>query len=671
MTELAFAIFNGLAAGMAAFLVAAGVTLIFGVLKILNFSHGAFFMLGAYVAFSLIGASTYSVPVLIGASLVSGAVIGLCGYLTDRIVLRRLRDFDEHYVLIATFALLLVVTGFTKLIWGLDYHSVNLPSSLAGAVKIFGVTIPTYLLFVIVVGLVVFVLLDTLLHRMWIGKLLQGVVNDSWILGVMGYNIPILYAGTVVLSFVLAGFAGGILLPNQSLSPALGDTYILLGFVTVIIGGLGNVRGAFAAALLMGLIESVSTVTFSNYPGLASYVAIVVMLLLRPQGLFGTTPDNIAVEKWSSLFRLRRPPAPPRPAIKVRAQTLSATALAAVDIGFKPRGGIVLPIMGIIAVAAVVMAPYWANSGLLFIIGLTLIEALFALSWYFLFAGAGVVSFGHAAFFGIGSYLVGFLLKSAPDLSILLLLAGAGVLGALVAWLVGLVALKRSSGIYLAILTMSLAEICRMLIGYSTALGRDDGLSAIPRPVLTLPWLKISLATDLAYYWFLSAVVMALTGVVWWVAHSRFGRALRCIEQDPERASFIGIDVARNRLWAFVFSGGLAAIAGGLMPSWTQIVTPELTNLFHSTQPILNSLLGGVHSFWGPLVGSSAFAAVNYFTRNLAGLSEIVVGVTLLVVVLGAPNGLVGLFIKVERRLQKLWSIETTPAPAETPEKPA
>ena len=125
MTEFAFAIFNGLASGMAAFLVAAGVTLIFGVLKILNFSHGAFFMVGAYVAYSLIGNASPSISYLIRGEPCQRHLVGLCGYVTDRIVLRRLRDFDEHYVLIATFALLLIVTGATKLIWGLDIHSVN------------------------------------------------------------------------------------------------------------------------------------------------------------------------------------------------------------------------------------------------------------------------------------------------------------------------------------------------------------------------------------------------------------------------------------------------------------------------------------------------------------------------------------------------------------------
>ena len=353
-----------------------------------------------------------------------------------------------------------------------------------------------------------------------------------------------------------------MLLPNQSLSPALGDTYVLLGFVTVIIGGLGNVRGAFVAALLMGLIESVSTVVFNNFPGLTAYVAMVVMLLVRPQGLFGKA-DNAASTDWKNIFRLNRYSAEARRIARARPKLSATRAIERQDIRFKPSTGFVLsPFLAALLLVAGVTAPYWANPGLLFIIGLTLIEALFALSWHFLFGYAGVVSFGHAAFFGIGAYSVGALLKNAPEWSFLPLLAGAGLLGAAIAWLVGVISLKRSGGIYLAILTMSLAEICRTLIGYSDLLGRDDGLSAIPRPFLNVLGTRVSLEPDIRYYWFLLIVVTLLTALVWWVAHSRFGRALSSIQQDPERASFIGINVARWQLWSFVLSGGLAAVSG-------------------------------------------------------------------------------------------------------------
>ena len=619
MQQFIFAILNGLSTGMAVFLVAAGLTLIFGILKILTFAHGAFFMVGAYVAYSIIGHSTPGVAQLILASLAGGGVVGVLGYFTDKVVFQRLRDQDPHYVLIATFALLLTVNGAVKLIWGLDYHSISPPDALADTISIRGVMVPTFSFFVIILGALVFALLEICVHRMWIGKIVQALVNDSWMTGLMGYNVPLLYTGTVVAACVLAGFAGGLLLPNQSLSPALGDAYILLAFVAVIIGGLGNVRGAFVAALLLGVIDSVSSVVYRNFPGLAVYIGMVVMLLARPQGLFGQRSDSaLAGMGWRGLTRRRSArtagPRPARPALVQAALRRAPADLRLTD----QKRTLLFPVLGAVLALAAVSLPLWANHGIIFVAGLALIEVLFALSWHFLFGYAGIASFGHAAFFALGAYGLGVFLKGASAVPFLALLAGAAVVGAVVAGLVGLVALRRSSGMYLAILTMALCEIVRIVVGYSPLLGKDEGLVAIPRPVLNLGIARLDLAPDGNYYWFLFIAVALLGGVLWWLVHSRFGRVLRSLQQDPERTAFLGVNVTHYRLFAFMLSGATASVAGALSAPWTQIVTPDTANLVHSTAPILNTLLGGVSSFWGPILGSAVFAAISYGTRTLA-----------------------------------------------------
>jgi branched-chain amino acid transport system permease protein len=615
-------------------------------------------MVGAYVCFAVVGDSPGTIGMLVWGSLIGGLVVGILGYLTDKIMLQRLRDADYHYVLIATFALLLVVTGGVKLIWGLDFHSVSPPDSLADTVKIGGILIPVLSLFIIGVGIIAFILLEIGIHRMWVGKLLQSLVRDPWMIGLFGYNVSILYTATVVIACFLAGLAGGLLLPNQSLSPHLGDTYILLGFVTCILGGLGSVRGAFIAALMLGLVESVSTVVLNAFPGLTVYVAMVLVLLLRPQGFFGTIDAGAPVVPWSAAMSFTRSSAAVRAvAAKVgdRAREFRSAAKS-IDLRFTDKNtSALVPIFAALIVVVVVSMPLWANPGLVFIAGLTLTEALFALSWHFLFANAGVVSFGHAAFFAFGAYGVGVLLKTTLGIPFLALLALSGVAGAVVAGVVGLIALKRSSGIYLAILTMALAEICRIVVGYSAMLGRDDGLPAIPRPKIDFLLFKVNLAPDPNYYWFLCIATALLTAVIWFISRNRFGRVLHSVHQDPERTSFIGVDVDWYRLQAFMISGALAAIAGGLSAPWTQIVTPEAVNVIHSTAPVLNSLLGGLASFWGPFVGSAVFSAIGYFTRTLAGLSEIVIGAILLIIVLVAPLGIIGLLQKLEARLLAMF----------------
>lgn len=287
MIDVYFTLINGLATGMAVFLVAAGLTLIFGILKILNFAHGSFFMIGAYVAYTIVGSNPGSIWMFVLAAVGGGLVVGALGYVTDRIVLSRLRNVDEAYMLIATFAVLLVCTGVVKMIWGVNYASVTPPPLLDGALIVGALFVPTYSIFVIIAGLIVFVALELAIHRTWLGKLLQSVANDSWMSGLLGINVPLALTATAIVSFMLAGLAGGLLLANQTLSPILGESYLLLAFMAVVIGGLGSVRGAFIAAVLLGIIESGSSLFLPNMPGMATYVFVILFLLAKPQGLLG------------------------------------------------------------------------------------------------------------------------------------------------------------------------------------------------------------------------------------------------------------------------------------------------------------------------------------------------------------------------------------------------
>lgn len=281
-----FALINGLSAGMAIFLVAAGLTLMFGVMRILNFAHGAFFMIGAYVAAAVVGSAPQSIAVLVGGAAVAGAAVGLLGLVVERVVFRRIQHVEEHFMLIATFAVMLIGVGAVKLIWGLDFVSVDPPPGLDGAVSIGDLFVPQFSLFVIGAGVAVFLILELFIHRLWMGKMIVSITTDRWMANLLGLNVPVAVTLAVVASFALAGVAGGLLLPNQTLSPGLGDAYLLLGFNAVVIGGLGNVRGAFVAAILLGLIDSFNAVLLPQAPGIAVYAGMIGFLLLRPEGIF-------------------------------------------------------------------------------------------------------------------------------------------------------------------------------------------------------------------------------------------------------------------------------------------------------------------------------------------------------------------------------------------------
>lgn len=621
-----FAILNGLATGLAVFLVAAGITLIFGILRILNFAHGSFFMIGAYIVYTFVGYGEPTLASFVAYSVVAGVVVGGLGYIADLVLLRRLRHLDEATNLIATFALLLFVDGTVKLIWGLDSHMVAPPAVLNTALNLAGIFVPAFSLFTIAFGVIVFLVLDLFITRMWLGKVIQAVAKDSWMAGMLGVNVPLIFTMVVVAAFALAGFAGGLLVPNQSLSPTVSHAFLLQAFIVVIIGGVGSVRGAFVASLLLGLVESLNVILFPNLPGLAIYVAMVVCLLWRPRGLFAQhSADEAHVSESHPVH--------------------GGTAARRSPVGLAPRWAV-----GLALAALVFSLPLWADQGLIFLAGLTLIEALFALSWNLLYGVTGIAAFGHAAFFAVGAYFTGVLLKVAPGVPFLWLLAGSAAIGGLMAYLVGQVAIRRTTGIALAILTMALGEIVKTVIGYSEFLGKDDGLTSIPRPSLDFFGVSISLSSGTAYYLFLCVVCTLAALALWWFTRSQYGRVLRSIRQDPVRAEFMGVAVHRYRLRAFTISGALATFSGALMAPWTQIVTPLVADIFHSIQPMLSSLLGGVGYFWGPVVGSVIFAALNYGTRTLIGVAEVITGGLLMVIVLAAPTGVVGTLAGAWRR---------------------
>jgi len=282
-----FTLINSLTLGMAVFLVAAGLTLIFGIMRILNFAHGAFFMLGAYLTSTMVQDMPGSVWILIGTALVAGVIVGLFGLAVQHFVLSKLEGIDEHFMLIATYAVMLMTVGGIKSVWGLEFHSVDPPPGLDLGVDIFGTFVPSFSLFIICAGVVVFLILDYVIHRSWAGKLAVAIARDNWTTNLMGVNGPLGTKIVVAASFALAGLAGGLLLPNQTLSPALGDTFLLMAFITIVIGGLGNIRGAFVAALIIAMIDGLNTYFLPSFPGVIIYVGMVACLLLWPNGILG------------------------------------------------------------------------------------------------------------------------------------------------------------------------------------------------------------------------------------------------------------------------------------------------------------------------------------------------------------------------------------------------
>ena len=295
--------------------------------------------------------------------------------------------------------------------------------------------------------------------------------------------------------------------------------------------------------------------------------------------------------------------------------------------------------------------PLWADKGLVFLAGIVMVQIVFALSFNLLFGLTGLVSFGQAAFFAAGAYASAWVAQAAPALPFGLSIIFGGAVGAVLSVLVGLVALRRASGIYFAILTLALGQLVFTLIGKTTALGREDGMVGIVRPNLDFGLFAVDLGQGDRYYWLILVVAAVLVAALWRVWHGSLGRLLSAVRQEPDRVRFLGVDVRRHREIAFAISGTVTALAGAVMAPWSQIITPMLAHWSYSALPILFCLLGGAARFWGPAVGAIVFAWLEHSTRTMVGMAELVVGGALLVVVLAMPGGILGSLGAAVRRL--------------------
>jgi len=285
--DLGTTLFNSAVLSMSVFIFASGLALILGILKILNFAHGALFAVGAYLVYSIVewmgGAA--DLMQLVAAVAVSGLVLAGIGLAADTVIFRRIRDIDYHYSLIATYALLLFTEGLIKVIWGVDFKSVASPPEVEGSLIAGGVVMPWLSVFAVATGVLTFIGLEYMLNRTNLGKLMQSVAVDPWMSNALGINVPRIYTLIVVVSFALAGVAGGLLAPTTALTPGMGIGLSLYAFGALVVGGMGNIRGTFLASIALCTLDTFASSYLDLTPGIAFFLAIALILTMRPTGL--------------------------------------------------------------------------------------------------------------------------------------------------------------------------------------------------------------------------------------------------------------------------------------------------------------------------------------------------------------------------------------------------
>ena len=613
-TSALLQILTGLASASTLFLVASGLSLIFGVTRIVNFAHGSFFMVGLYAAVALAAKFGAGPLGFWGAIVVAALAVAALGALLEMLVLRRLYGAPELYQLLATFALVLVIRDAALWAWGPEDILGPRAPGMGGSVAVFGLPLPSYDIFLIFVGPVVLGALWLLLTRTRWGLLVRAATQDREMVGALGVNQRWLFTSVFALGTFLAALGGALQMPHEPAN--LNLDLVLIGevFVVVVVGGMGSIVGAFVAAVLIAMVKAVCIAAgsidlfgapfpLSKLTLVAEFLVMAVVLVWRPWGLFGK-PQSVARGQGTAEAPLR--PLPAR---------------------WRYAGWVAL-------VALVFVAALNASAPYVVVLMIDmLIAVLFAASLHFLMGPSGMHSFGHAAYFGLGAYgaalffkALGWPMEVSLLLAPLLAAAGAFVFG----WFC-----VRLSGVYLAMLTLAFAQIVwSVVFQWDEVTGGSNGLLGI--------WPSAWLAPKPVYYLLVLAFTMLGCGLLVRMLHAPFGLALRASRDSPLRAAAIGIRVPRLQWAAFVVAGTIAGLAGSLFAFAKGTISPETLGVGKSVDGLVMVLLGGVQAVSGPWVGGALFVWLQDTVARQTDYWRALLGLVMLALVLVFPLGIAG-----------------------------
>jgi branched-chain amino acid transport system permease protein len=607
--QAAIQLLTGLAGASSLFLVAAGLSIIFGVTRIVNFAHGSFYMLGAFIAYSLTTSFPHTPFGFWGGVILAALAVGVIGVVVEVLLLRRLYRSPELFQLLATFGVVLVVQDVAQKIWGAEELLGPRAPVLRGAIDILGQPFPEYDLLLVFIGPAVLGAVMLLFRGTRWGMLVRAATQDREMVAALGVGQSWLFTSVFLLGSCLAGLGGALQMPREAASLGMDLNVIAEAFVVVVVGGMGSIPGAFLAALLIAVVQAFGIVIFPKITLVAIFLVMAVVLVFRPYGLLG------------------RAPTAPRAALDS-----GATAAFA-----KPDR----PVWGLLAIAVLALAAAFAGDYELAVLTEIAILVLFAASLHFIMGPGGMASFGHAAWFGLGAYGAALMVKSlsAP------MLAGLAV-SPFVAGLVGFAFgsfCVRLSGVYLAMLTLAFAQIVWSVASqWVEVTGGDNGVLGV--------WPAGWAADKRVFY--LLALALCGGGVLLLrrMIFAPFGYALRAARDSALRAEATGIDLAALQRIAFGIAALFAGLAGGLFAYSKGSVFPTYISIPRSIDALLMVLLGGVETVSGPVVGAAVFVGLEEQLSRATEYWRLLLGLVIIVMVLAFPQGIAGFFADRFRR---------------------
>lgn len=630
-------ILNGLQLGIVLFLMAAGLTLTFGIMNLVNLAHGSLFMTGAYLAvtFQLWTGSFFLAAVL--------GVIGtfVVGVILEVLIIRHLYHRDHLDQVLCTVGIILFFNEGTRMIWGPAPLQFPIPAALSGTVQLIpGVPYPSYRLCIILVGLLVAIFLYFLIAKTRLGMLIRAGASNRTMTGVLGVNIRLIYTIIFAVGSALAGLAGVMAGPILTVYPGMGDNILILTLVVLIIGGMGSIKGAFVAALLVGFIDTVGRAYLKDFiglfmspiqanvvaPAIASmliYVLMALVLFFRPEGLMA-------------------------PATIRRAMSVSAVATHT----FQQRAGIFAPIrvpLLILCISTLVLMPwiskvfnepFWLD-----MLARMMIFSIAALSLDLILGHTGLISFGHALYLGLGAYVVGILSHHGIQ-SAYIQWPMAVVVCVLVAIPLGAISI-RTSGTFFIMITLAFAQMAYFVGSSLYDYGGDDGMSISTRSQFGG---MIDLY-DAAQFFMATLLVLALvTFLQHRIIGSHFGYVLRGIRLNEARMEAIGYNVFGYKLVAFVISAAVCGLAGVLLANATEFAGPQYMEWSRSGDMIVMVIFGGLGTLFGPIIGTFTYLGLEKYLSALTIHWRLILGPILIAVVFLGRGGLSTLFMQAPKQ---------------------
>ncbi len=604
---------NGLVYGVLLFLMAAGLSLIFGLMNVVSLAHGSFFMLGAFFGLAIFKATGSFWLALILAPI---PVIAL-GILMELLFLRPLYRRGHMDQVLLTFGFTFVFLDLVQTVWGRMVQRLPAPQALQGIVHIGAGVFSVYRLFLIGFGFAIALLLWLFLERSRIGAMVRAGVDNAAMAAGLGANVPALFTGIFGFGVALAALGGIAAAPVLGLYPGMDSEILIPAFIVIVIGGMGSLRGAFAGSLLIGIADTFGKAYFQSIAQFLIYLAMTAVLLIRPQGLFGIKYSDVSVA--------------PAVVTTSRPATMQTRAV------------------GLVVLLALAILPFLMSDYPRALVSEIFIFAIFAMSLDLLLGFTGLMSLGHAAFFGLGAYAVAVLgvqfgLNAWLGLASGVVIAGAG------AALIGFFCV-RTGGIPFLMLTLAFSQLVfSVALKWRDVTGGSDGMAIAEQP----SFFGFSLSKSLVMY-FMALSFFALT---YWglrrLLNSPLGHAFVGIRENEQRMMAIGYPTRAYKLISFTIAGAIAGLAGGLYAIFNGFISSDAVYWTASGDILIMTMLGGAGTLIGPAIGTAVFLLMKNVASSYSEHWLSIIGVTFICCVMFFPGGLWGTLQKIEwRRVHK------------------